>query len=364
MKENKREFGLDLVRALAIVSVVLGHFFLYNQFEKQPFTGISMFLQGITKQFFGTIGVPLFLLLSGYLCVFRKPDSKHYMHIVRILISYLTISIVTYCCLTWIRGTVFSCTALVKGILSFTAVLYAWYIEMYLGLFLLIPFLNMILHSIAGNRKQIWIFLASLLLIASLPKFTNRYGLKLLPEFWESLWILVYYCIGGIIRLEFNDKILEKIKKWKWSIILLCIGISSFNSIFTILFFRGHSYIRLTGVSAAPLGVLLSTAVFLLLYKIQFTPHNRIGWGLSAAVNALSKYSLDIYLFSFLSDQIVYRFAKTHISCGDSRLFLYYIPIVVSSLLIAFALSRLKEYLISFIIKIYRCFFHENSDCP
>jgi len=64
-----RAIGLDLIRTIAIVSVVCGHFFSVNTpFNDVPFEGWSMILQGLLKSIFCNLGVPLFLMLSGYLC--------------------------------------------------------------------------------------------------------------------------------------------------------------------------------------------------------------------------------------------------------------------------------------------------------
>ena len=47
-------------------------------------------------------------------------------------------------------------TDMVFKLLDFTGAPYSWYIEMYLGLFLLIPFLNILYNNLASQRhKQI-----------------------------------------------------------------------------------------------------------------------------------------------------------------------------------------------------------------
>ena len=141
-QQSQRLFGLDLLRAIAIISVVAGHFFLNTKFTSTVFNTPSMLAQGICQYFFTSIGVPLFLMLTGYLNCHKKLERSYYPRIFRILLDYVVISIVTYLVLEFHGG--YSIRNLIKGIFSFHTINYAWYIEMYIGLFLLIPFLNIL----------------------------------------------------------------------------------------------------------------------------------------------------------------------------------------------------------------------------
>lgn len=66
---KERDIGLDIIRSVAILCVVCGHFFSVNTpFNDVPLVGISMIFQGFLKSIFCNLGVPFFLMLSGYLC--------------------------------------------------------------------------------------------------------------------------------------------------------------------------------------------------------------------------------------------------------------------------------------------------------
>lgn len=80
-----------------------------------------------------------------------------------------------------------------------SAIPYGWYIEMWIGLFLLTPFLN-ILYRHIPNQKQKLVLLGTLFLITALPDWTNRYGLHLVPEFWVNCFPLFFYFAGAYIR--------------------------------------------------------------------------------------------------------------------------------------------------------------------
>ncbi len=61
---QNRAVGLDLVRSLAILFVIAGHFALNTPFRQTVFEGVSMFIQGSALALFAT-GVPLFIMLTG-----------------------------------------------------------------------------------------------------------------------------------------------------------------------------------------------------------------------------------------------------------------------------------------------------------
>ena len=62
----KRVLGLDLVRFLAILFVPFVHFFLNNNFYNTNINGKGFFVSIFLIVIF-YVGVPLFLMLTGYL---------------------------------------------------------------------------------------------------------------------------------------------------------------------------------------------------------------------------------------------------------------------------------------------------------
>ena len=133
-RTSQRLAGLDLVRSCAILFVIAGHFFMYTKFQQAEFSGISMFIQGTIKFFFH--GVPLFLLLTGYLNTKKEIVPRYYKGCVRILGSYLLFSVATIAFRHYYLGEEKSIVDWGHQILSFSAIPYAWYIEMWIGLFL------------------------------------------------------------------------------------------------------------------------------------------------------------------------------------------------------------------------------------
>ena len=85
----------------------------------------------------------LFLIITGYLMCGKKLSAKYFYGIVHTIIMYIIISL--FCILNrHIMGQEVSLKDGIKGILDYTAAPYAWYVEMYIGLFVMIPFLNIL----------------------------------------------------------------------------------------------------------------------------------------------------------------------------------------------------------------------------
>ncbi len=206
---QQRIIGLDILRTLAIVCVVCGHFFTVNTpFNDTPYAGTSMMLQGFLKTVFGSMGVPLFLMLSGYLCCTKKFSLTYYKGIARVLIAYLIISLITWCVLSPSH----SLSELVWGVLGFKTIGYAWYIEMYIGLFLLIPFINMIVEKVheSNNRQMLWVLIATMLLLTAIPTMVSRGGHVIVSRYWEMNFPVTFYLVGAYIRL-YQPRL-----SWKW----------------------------------------------------------------------------------------------------------------------------------------------------
>lgn len=114
MKQTiNRLAGLDIIRCFAIFSVIAGHFFVLNTpFRETIFDASGMFVQGLVYLLFCSTGVPLFIMMTGYLNAHKvECNRKYYKGMGRVLISYLLFSVITilfrkyylYEDLTWIQ---------------------------------------------------------------------------------------------------------------------------------------------------------------------------------------------------------------------------------------------------------------------
>lgn len=309
-----RIIGLDLIRSFAILFVITGHFWLNTPFKDTIFEGTALFIQSIFRMFFG-IGVPLFLLLTGYLNTNKTVSKRYYKGCVRVLVAYLFFSVVTILFRKYCLHEDLSWTKWVLKILDFSAIPYAWYIEMWIGLFLLTPFLNMMYKAIPTRRgKQILIL--TLYVMTALPDLFNRYGLHLVPGFWASCYPLTFFFVGTYIR-EYSPRV----DRWKlWLLILLgCL----INPVFNVLFVQNHSLIQIAGGPWGVFGTIIAVAFFLLFYQTDFkAPIVR------KSLTKISLLSLDMYLCCYIFDAWVYPYFMERYFVNQSQFGIYFFIIV------------------------------------
>lgn len=132
-----------------------------TNFGRTPVATVSVFIQSALQYLLTTIGVPLFLMLTGYLNCGKKVGPGYFPKVLRVVVSYVLISLVTYGVLLATGEEHFSLRGLANGLGSFSIIRYGWYINMYLGLFLLIPVMNIVidagLQDTANRRAWLWL---------------------------------------------------------------------------------------------------------------------------------------------------------------------------------------------------------------
>ena len=162
--KRSRDPNLDVVRCIALLGVVSVHFFMHTNYYFRPVQGARMYVMTLLRTGAMTC-VPLFLLLSGYLLRNKRPERGYYLSLVRTLGIYLLACGVS---LLYRLHAMPQLTAreLLQKFLNFNLPEYGWYIEMYLGLFLLIPWLNILFHALEGKRRKQQLLLTLLALTA------------------------------------------------------------------------------------------------------------------------------------------------------------------------------------------------------
>lgn len=332
---KERSVGLDVIRVLAIFFVIGGHFFLNTPGLNVVFEGPSLFIQGMAQTLF-LINVPLFLLLTGYLNLNKRINRVYYKRMAGVLLSYVFISVVTILFKIYYLG---ENITFYKGILEisgFTAISYAWYIEMWIGLYLLTPFLNILWKNI-DTKKHKLILIATLYLLCAFPDFFNRYGVKLVPGYWELMYPCAFYFIGAYIK-DYQPKVKTSI------LISFVIGCCLINPVFNFLFVKNHSMIHLVGDGNGIIGMPLAAAVFLLFYQVKIS--NKI---LCSVLAGISVVSLDMYLSSYMFDLVFYRWFKENFYINQGQFGPWFFVIVPLVFVSAYVFSVFKKYLFHFL---------------
>ena len=323
--EKKRIPGLDFIRFLAILFVVGSHFYQHIEFRYSIFEGTNMFIQRTFLSLL-SVGVPLFLLLTGYLNSTKDLSVRYYKGIVRVLEAYLVYSLLTIAYRYFVNGEHLSIFLWIRQILNYTAIHHGWYIEMYICLFLLIPFLNIVYRNLDSQKKKLWLII-TFLGLTSLPVSVNWTATKLFPAYFTSLYPVTYYFIGAYIH-EYKPKFS---KLWLCAILLLlCMMDPLFNSIVHL----SDKYSVVFGIQYGLIYTAIAVIVFLLYYDVNFK---------SKLVTNISLLSLDIYLCSWIFENLYYGYFKTRYFESYQQFFAFFpiiIPLVFFS---SFGVAWLRE---------------------
>ena len=190
MTEKKRDLNLDLIRSLALVLVLGMHYYDNSGFYTISLHGDGDFIMALGRMLC-TACVPLFLLLSGWLCSSKKLSPRYYLGILRIMEIYF---ISTLACILFealYLHNFMSLRDMAGGLINFEINGYAWYVLLYGGLFLMMPFLNM-MYAGCSNKNQKLILIFSFFALSILPSLLNSFA-HIYSLWWAKLYPICYY---------------------------------------------------------------------------------------------------------------------------------------------------------------------------
>ncbi len=340
MKERK--LNIDILKCIAIVFVVAVHFFLHTNYYGRSYTFKSIFLSSFIWMIFMTC-VPIFIMTTGYLMKDKTYSKTYFIKLLPVIGIYcLAASIYSF-----FDVRVFNIDYLGKllvNIFSFSH--YAWYVNMYIGLYLLIPLLNSGYKSLKNQRAQGLVILILIILTVLPPTLSlidndQKFIIiqHLVPDYWKGIWPITYYFLGIFLA--------SLTKKWNIKMVFLSIIIVDVLSIVGI---AGVSEKSL-GVEFAVLPVLfLSSLIYYLVLHLHIDVKKI--W-LQKIIYFISNNTLSIYLLSVIGDY--YWYPKIIERWGDFSNILPKFPLIVfllflQSILITFVLvlgTKTSQYIVA-----------------
>ena len=324
-----RNINIDLVKVIAVFSVISIHFFLNNNFYHQPVNNLSMVILSIFRMLF-TVCVPLFLIVTGYLMKDKQLNKKYYFGVLKTYFIYLIITIMILLYQKLFMGIDIGIKSIISHVVSFD-VGYCWYIEMYLGLFILIPFLNILYNNINSRRVKQYLIM-SMMFVTTIPAFVDSMY-SIFPNWWVGIYPITYYFIGCYLR-EY------KIDLSKFKLLLIIFGFWILGGAFSV--WRNYNINFVNGDNWNNIFTFgLSISLFIFINNINF---NKVKSFVKKIIIKISELSLGIYLSSYIADDIVYE----HIFSGDLCNIKYYFVIVP----IVFAISFIISFIANIMYKI------------
>ena len=364
---GNRSIGLDVTRIYAFLSVVAVHSFLNTEFYSRTVIGKKMYVMVIFRTAF-MVCVPLFLLLTGYLVSAKNTALnsscilKYYKKLLPLILKYIICMLIIYALSMSFGFEDFNLKSIIFGITGFSKYSkYSWYVNMYIGLFLLTPFLNLIWNSISEKKMHIILVLVFIILTL-LPSLFNVYDFStrgaflnpqlnkentaLIPDWWVGIYPTTYYYIGAYLKKYIDFKKINPIKIAP--IFLFSVLLTGAYNIW-----RSHSVAFVWGTWNEWGGVENTVNSVLIFVLINSLFKSEVNKSFSHFLAYLSSLTFSAYLLSWLSDKIVYAHLNKTVTVITDR-FKYYPLAVIFSAGMALILSVPVDFAVGFIMKRFK----------
>lgn len=189
----KRESGADLFRIMGLLFVNMLHACLYNGFYFEPQEGFAMWAANSVRWLVYGCNA-MFMLLTGYLKSTSPWGKRYYKSLVAVLVGYVLTCVISYPIRYFCIGETDPLEVWLGRFIGFSN--YAWYVEMYIGLFLFSPLVNLALDKIQ-EPKKLWMLTFGILIVTIGHSATP---LDLLPNYSGAMYPLALYTLGAVIR--------------------------------------------------------------------------------------------------------------------------------------------------------------------
>ncbi len=323
---GKREVGGDIARTVAVILVPLVHFFGLTYYYSTEFSEEMIFPTAI--RWLGVCAVPLFMIISGYFKVNAKISKKHYFTIIPLIFTHIFIS----CIRIWVdykfHNENVDASYIADKLLYFN---YGWYIRLYIGMLLLMPFFNIAYKSI-GDKWKKEVFILTLVGLNALGPLT----FNVVPSSWLILYVFGYYIIGCYLS-EYKVNVNPIFALMAFCGLLAVISVSTYlHCQGTVFDWNFVGYQSNSGYSSM-ITVFLSMLIMVMCLDIDFKFRP-----LRYIFKAVSLVSLEMYLFSQMFDGFIYKeIIENNVPFMDS--FNNIIRLVGTCILLSFCASWIKK---------------------
>lgn len=273
MQAKYRQSRFEVLRIIAMCGIVIMHYMnseIGGGIQKPVFPNFSwMFVHSVSS-----ICIPLvncFVLISGFFMVKRRYFSLR--KTVDLLLITTFYGIISYMISIATGNSVFTGMGLVYAIIPFFEGT-RWFVETYIILILIAPFLNKMLRDLNKHSFQ-------LLLTIQLLIFSGWYSVgpsaPLLDDGYGIINFISLYMIGAYIRIFGKGMVLNQFGKIK--LFLMFLG-SSILTFVLSYFSNPYGYAFFTNIFGA-------TVLFILFSKWDIGENKKI--------NTISKVTFDVY---------------------------------------------------------------------
>ncbi len=358
--KKKFDVGLDITRIFAFICVVSFHFFLNTGYNDIWYEQPLMYIEVVLRDSL-VVCVPLFIILTGYLCIDKDIELTavsywdHVKKYFNVFLTWVLCSIAIFAFQLFYLHDYELSDVKYWPLSLFGFGSYAWYLDMYFGLVVAIPFLNRLWKSAAARESRMLI-LAAAVLISIVPSLFNGFDLvtpgaffntslakeetPLFPHRWTAVYPIAYYYLGAYIRCYVDMKKLNSAV-----LAALTAGVFLMLGIVSCLFDR---LTELTDFDGA-FTFIKSGLIFLFINSFSYSFNARV----SGVIHYISRLTLPAYLISYIPDRVLYLEVAEKEYLEYLR-FRYFPETVLKSLVISLALAVVIHSLQSGLTAAYR----------
>lgn len=342
--QMKRIDGIDAIRCTAVICVILCHVVVGDiyEFNIEYMNALTLCSRLFAFCIFtiGRLGVPLFLLMTGYLMLDREYDEHSCMNFWKnkwfgLLIALECWIVIYHCFICWFYNQDIVIETVIKEMLFLKplSMNHTWYMPMILGMYLLLPIISNALIKV--NSKTILfpyiIVFISAFIVPTLNVFARAngrdIGSSIISDGFTGGEYGVYIITGYLLKRG----ILKKIHSVKIGIIC---GISYVLSVVTQLYAYSHGVIYNIWYDNAFL-IICGICVFELFLRIKKVP-------LKKYCSLIANYSFAIYLVHNPINLLMKRYSDEVVS-RPLRVACVGILTLAGSVLISFLISRIPK---------------------
>lgn len=283
----KREYGIDLLRVLCMMGILGVHILIAGEGRGREFHGTATGCFLYALHYICLCSVNLFAAISGYLYAAKaKVRSRNLIGLLVNVEAYSVVfTIVLYVCST---NFLTDAKSILGSLFPMTTGAY-WYLVCYIFVFLMIPWLNLLIRSM--TRQQYTALLVVMYVLCCVVPTVGGRDYFVLEEGYSALWLLFCYLVGGYIQVN-KAFLAERIRRfWYpvifWAIVvLICIAylLVSWGVLSEAVYFSFVGYNALLPIISAAAALLYFIGVNIESRKAQ------------KLVRSLSDAAFDVYV--------------------------------------------------------------------
>ncbi len=347
---KKYHFYIDSLRALAIFLIVLIHVSA-NYVEAYKNVPFGSWLSGDLFDSFSRLGIPLFLMISGFLLLTNYQEDKIKIFIkkrfLKVFVPFLIWSAFYFFWRYFFHGEQLSLLSIFRDFVTTKSYYHLGFFYYLLSLYIATPFI----YQILKNKSLIVPFLLLWFVFVSVNELLRPFGLysRLGSEIFTSY--LGIYVIGyalGNNLLPWVNKFSAKV----WFLIFLVCNFLIFVGTAFLTLIRGD-FVSTLYIYYTPFVFLSSIAVFLIFKNINAFEFNRKHRLTTKIIKEISLVSFGIYLIHPVVIEVLYKYVVSRTAPITYPHSLIFIPafsvavFVISSIIISvFKRIPLSRYIV------------------